>query len=460
MNKFRLTLLPATVLGLVGLALLAFGISTFTNKDAGASDGRDCSSNSVINCGAMSNEEFRTKYNQNASGDLDNIYNRFGLSPGEIDRFASTAKPGMSYKSYAGQSDVIVVDGRIVATGVRSLGRNGGNGNLYQINIDGATYHYGFNSTAFGSNALPVMVMFDENGVMEFAAINNCGNVTWGDVVVPSFSCDTLNMSPVQDKKNTYNFSANVSAANGATVNKVVYDFGDGFTAERTNPAEAVWHTYAQPGKYTAKVTVLFNLPGGSVKSVTGVQCTKPVNIAPEPFYACKALTVMAISKDDHTYRFTVRTNQGNGATLKDASLDFGDGNNVNGLLAGTNGLIETDHTYAKDGDYKIKATVNFNLASNVVSADCTAEVSVPKTPPKECKPGVPIGHPDCKEKPEECLPGVPVGSKKCAPPKELPSTGPAEVLSATLGLGGMAAAGRYYLTSRRNVTSEILKRK
>ncbi len=67
---------------------------------------------------------------------------------------------------------------------------------------------------------------------------------------------------------------------------------------------------------------------------------------------------------------------------------------------------------------------------------------------------------------PEECLPGIPVGDKRCEPTipeeptpltpvvytKELPSTGPAEVISGAMGLSASTYGAVSYIRSRRNL--------
>jgi uncharacterized repeat protein (TIGR01451 family) len=96
----------------------------------------------------------------------------------------------------------------------------------------------------------------------------------------------------------------------------------------------------------------------------------------------------------------------------------------------------------------------------------CDTATNRPKKPPvtpEECLPGIPVGDERCNPKPEECLPGIPVGDTRCEPvipevpttpetPKELPSTGPAEVISGAMGLSASTYGAVSYIRSRRNL--------
>ncbi|MGH7197084.1 MAG: PKD domain-containing protein [Candidatus Saccharimonadales bacterium] len=453
MNTFSYLLKPKVMLsGLVLAVALAVGYGFVVSSNLSASTGRDCSPNSILKanvgggCGTMSASEFRTDYKTNKEGDLPAIYNHFGLQSGEIDRFASSAKKATAYKDGR-----IVVDGQTVATDAYSIGRQQITGNNQKFTIGGKTYWGGPNSGNFGSSSIPAYVMFNDDGLMEFAVLTSCGNPTNGKKVTPKYSCDKLNMNPVSGKKNTYNFTTNATATNNAKIVKVIYDFGDGSAkVEKTKPSDVVTHTYAKPGNYTAKVTVVVSLPGGKTKTVTGVQCTKPVKVEEEkkPFFACKNLVVTTINKEEREYRFTVTSEQRDGPKLAKADFNFGDGQSVTGVAPTNENTAMATHKYAKD----LEGTVNITATVYATSGDkdandnkCVAKLDFKAPPPEECKPGVPVGDERCEEKPEA--------------PQVLPSTGPAEIIGGTLGLGSIVAAGSYYVSSRRNLLDLILKR-
>ncbi|HEX6258350.1 MAG TPA: PKD domain-containing protein [Candidatus Saccharimonadales bacterium] len=433
--------------------LVSGGLLALNVAGANQADAAKCNpSNDVINCGVSSAADFASKYQANSAGDLQSIYANYGLSPEEIARFGATAKMGTAYKDGR-----IEVDGKTVATGAASLGRStlGGLNNT-PVNIGGKTYHTSANSRNFGSNSIPAIVMMNpDTHEMEFAVLTVCGNPTWGNS--PKYKCDTLQKEQVN--RTTYKFSTNALAANGATVSKVVYEFGDGTTETRTNPSEAVTHTYAQPGNYNAKVTVYFNV-NGREESDTRKSCETPVEVKAEPSFECSALTAKQISRNE--YEFTAHTKADGGATLVSASFNYGDGKSDSDVQPSADDAtkVVATHTYAKEGNYTITANVKFNSEGQVTSKDCEVKISVS---PEACplNPSLPKGHPDCEPCPynKELPKGHPDCEKKPVPPVEIPKTGPADFLGGALGIGSLAAAGSYYVRSRRNLVDRLLNR-
>lgn len=437
-------LVGALFVGLTGVALTA-NLTGGTPVQAA-----ECKANNIINCGVTSVSDFVNKYKLNEKGDLDNIYTHYGLAPNEIDRFAKTAKMGEARKN-----GDIVLDGKVVATNATSLGREK---KSYSSNlvIDGKTYYSSRSQDVFLSNSIPALIMMNGNQ-FEFAALTVCGNPITGKPKgdAPKYSCDMLNTKQID--RTTFSYTTDTTALNGAKIAKLVYEFGDGKTETVTNPSQAVTHKYAKEGTYTTKVTVYVTV-NGETKTVTGAKCAKPVEVkpeAPKPAYACTALTPTVINKEKREYRFTAKTTQSGGATLKDASFNFGDGQSITGVKPTDASTVASTHTYAKDGTYTIIATVNFNVAGDVKSVTCQTKVT-PETP-AECKPGIPVGDERCKE---ECKPGIPVGDKRCEDvPAELPNTGVTDVLGGTIGLGGVLTAGGYFIRSRRNLLDSFLNR-
>ena len=408
-------------------------VNTLTNPGAAWADlPRDCDDNSVVYCGTTTKDEFVAKYNENKTGDLPAVYAQFGLSQDELSRFNGTAKMGTVYKDGR-----VVVDGKVVAHDAKSIGRHDMAGSA-PMQIAGKTFYLRPTGVSFRGDSIEALVMMNGNKV-EFVALTSCGNPV--TMTQPSYSCDMLTSQKVDD--DTYKFSSKVTAKDGATLTKVVYEFGDGQKVEKTNPGEVVTHDYAKPGKYTAKVTAYFTYQGQQLTH-TSADCTKNIEVPqpPKPQYACSALTARKISRTK--YEFVATTKTAGGATPKDASVDFGDNQKVEGVKA-KDGKFTVEHEYAKEGDYTIVATVNFNIADGVKSAKCEAKLTVDKDTPEECKPGIPVGDERCEEKPEV--------------PAELPSTGPIEIIGSTIGLGSIAAAGNYYLRTRRDLLSTIFKK-
>lgn len=97
MNKLSRTSIKrlAGVLALSALvALAAFGLS----DNAEASGGRDCSTNSIIKCGALTANEFAQKARANSPSDLQNIFANYGLPTKDYSHFASSARAGVATK--------------------------------------------------------------------------------------------------------------------------------------------------------------------------------------------------------------------------------------------------------------------------------------------------------------------------------------------------------------------------
>src|SRR5580765_6786439 len=82
----------------------------------------DCDDNAIIKCGVTSPTDFinHVKANDNKNGkhDLQALYAHHGLSAADYATFVKNAQPGTAYKDGR-----IVVDGKVVATGAKSLGR-------------------------------------------------------------------------------------------------------------------------------------------------------------------------------------------------------------------------------------------------------------------------------------------------------------------------------------------------
>lgn len=263
----------------LGAAVFVAALSLATSFGTQATFAGDCSANAIMNCGAANRADFISKVKANTSGDLQTIYNAYGLSTSDYSRFASSARNGYAYKDGR-----VVVDGRTVVTDSKSIGRHVKSYSKPVV-IGGKTYHESRAQDIYLSSSLPVMVLFDSKGRVETIVMNDCGNPVRGNPVNPSYSCDHLNKYYVE--KNTYDFSTNTTAVKGATIAKVVYDFGDGSaTVTKTNPSEKVRHKYTKSGTHQAKVTVYVKVPfgdtqvlapaGGCVREVVIAETKKP----------------------------------------------------------------------------------------------------------------------------------------------------------------------------------------
>ena len=544
---------------------------------------RDCDNNSIIYCGGITASELATRYKENKTGDLDNIYSNYGLSANDMTHAGTVAKMGEVRKD-----GKVVVGGKTVATGAQSLGRHNMSGSHVRT-INGVKYYERPTSVSFASNAIVAYVFFDANGNFRAAVLTSCGNPVTAKS--PVYKCDSLASKMITRTK--YTFTAAASASNGASITSYTYDFGDG--KKTTTTAKTIDHEYAAPGTYTVKLSVTMNV-NGTAKTVTGANCQKTVKVEElPPTYVCDSLTASKISRLEyafdgkatvtgsativnylfdfgdtktqtvtspanvkHTYEkagsytaklsvtvkvdnvtktvtsakcqvpvkvedipvtptyvcdsltaskisrletaFTGKATTAGGAIVENYVFDFGDTKTQT-----VTNPVNVKHTYAKEGEYTAKLTVNVkvnNETKSVTGPSCIVKVTIaseeckPGVPvgddrckeeckpgipvgddrcKEECKPGIPVGDIRCEEKPEECKPGIPVNDDRCKEeckpgipvederceevPAELPKTGPMDMLFGTFGLGSVAAAAYYYVASRRGLLAELLQR-
>lgn len=275
----RLAAKQLVVAGVFALAVAgSIGLGLSVKQSAAAAGARDCSPNSVnlqnLNggCGALSPAELVADMRQNNPGDLQATYSAFGLSPDKYARFASSARMGTAYRN----GDV-VVDGQKVMTNAWSIGRTKFSYSS-DMRIGNTMFHKSMHTSVLKSD-MPVMVMFNGNGVAEAAVLTACGNPVSGNPTPSNANCQTLNMTPVSGKANTYRFTTNAPVSGNATITKLVYTFSDGTKVEKLRPTDVVEKSFTKSG--TAKVEVHVKLPGNQIKVYTSVTCTKQVTVTP-----------------------------------------------------------------------------------------------------------------------------------------------------------------------------------
>lgn len=225
----------------------------------------------------------------------------------------------------------------------------------------------------------------------------------------PVYSCDSLNVKVIGDRKISATLA--YTAKSGATFNNATYSFGDN-SQNLVTKDTTVEHTYSKYGTYTVKVVPTFMVDGKVVTAAENAACTKQVTLDEKPLppvYSCDALKVDVIGS--RKVKATVTYTAQNGATLNNISYDFGDSSQKLVTKEAT-----AEHTYAADGSYTIRATVNFNVDGKVVPADSSA-----------CAKIVTF------DKGEEVTP---------TPPTTTPSTGPAETIGLFIGATAISAIG------------------
>src|SRR5215213_1061937 len=312
----------------------------------------NCSTNDIINCGVSGVSDFVAKYHRNTTGDLPAVYAHYGLSPSDVDRFERTAVNGIAYKN-----GEIRVNGKVVATGGFSVGRNHKPGDQpvnIQVGGQTKTYWQGSNQTAFAGDSIPALVMMNGDQ-FEFAVLTTCANAQQGHPTgkAPSFACNMLSVTPKTGTTNTFTFTASASVTGGAKIDHYVYEFGDG--SQQTSTATSVSHTYARSGNFTAKVTVFVKV-NGETKSISSAHCSKPVMVSPKAAFTCTALTFTQLERNK--YRFIATSSASGGAKLKNADFDFGDGQTAQNIQPSSATEVTIEHTFAADKSYTIVATV------------------------------------------------------------------------------------------------------
>jgi len=380
------------VASLVVAILASIGGNT---PPAGASDFRDTSPNAIINGGALTATELVQKARQNAPGDLQTIFSEYGLSPSEYNRFEKTARTGTAYKDGR-----IVVDGRVVATNAKSLGRSK-KSYSHEKTIGGITYHESYSKDVFLSDTISALVMFNDKGQMEFAILRACANPITGTRNNPVYKCNALTPHKVNDT--TYDFTAKASASNGASLAYGIIDYGDGTKSGKISAADLkagtkkFRHVYNKTAKFTAKLTVYVSVPGNQTYTIAPagtclqtVSATvpkpkvepkpepKPKPIVLQPVYSCDKLIMTPVKGTDDTYMYSVQYTALRGATLIGASYTYGDGSGKESPKKPTGSL---SHTYKKNGTFTSTVRLTFSMpdgkTKTVTSNQCKAVVTL-----------------------------------------------------------------------------------
>lgn len=439
----------------VALAGVVAGGVAIKQHTQAASMPRECDSNAILRCGAITPSEFIGDVRSDNGGtqkDLKTIYadSRVGDLGGEdYDRFKSTARMGKVYKN----GDVIV-DGQKVMTGANSLGREKFNSHRQPITIGGKTYYYSSTNASFAADSIDAMVMFDGDGTVETVILTSCGNPVWGTKVKSGATCEDLQQHKVSGKENTYKFTTNVSKYGHAKITKVEYFIDGKLWRTETDPAKATpEYTFTKTSTVTVKVTI--ELPGKKTKVIESAKCKRVIEVkVKEIFYTCKNLVATARDNTNRNFRFTAKTNQSEGVTVTSADFTLDSKTTTTGVTTKDgNGDIYKDYDFTDNVEHTISAKVNFTHEGKTYTSKetCVAKVTPEKPPVCEFNPNLPPNHPDCNPPAEECKPGIPVGDARCEDvPQELPKTGPASLVGLFAGTSiAGSAAHRLFLRYR-----------
>ncbi|HEX6461781.1 MAG TPA: hypothetical protein VFZ58_00720 [Candidatus Saccharimonadales bacterium] len=432
----------------VGVFVAAMAVSggVALSQQGLSAEAAGCKTNDIILCGVANAQDAVNKINQNAKGDLDKIYSAY--LPGFSSADLAQAVEGVSHKN-----GTITVNGKVVATGARSIGRNPQPSST-AINLGGGTYHESPNQTVFVSDNLPTLVVM-KGDVFQYAVIKGCGNPEKGTPTAKPATgkCDSL--TPKKISRNEFQFDAKASTTGNGKIVKYSFTTDDGQTKEVPTTAgnASANFSFAKEGKHVVKVGVVVEIDG-QLKTVTDAACQTEVEVEAAPVFECVSLAATIITPGQRNYRFTLTYRAEGGATLENVDFDFGDGQSAKDVKPSNPTTLTTDHEYSKKGDYTAIATLHFKAAGQLQDKKCQVPLNVPEKPCEE--------NPNTAEcNPCPTNPSLPKDSPACgqAPPN-LPATGPAEFIGGTLGATGLAGAGYYFRNSRRKLIDTILRRK
>lgn len=412
----KLTNIKHLVIVAVMVVVAGFGFST-----AHAACLSNDKANDIIECGFTNAADFAKKAKVNASpgNDLDNIFSHYGLTPSEYDRFASSAKAGK-----VSTNGNVTVNGKVVGTNAKSLGRKAKTKST-PVTIDGKTYHES-NIGDVTTVDNDVTVLFDSAGQVEFIVMNICGNpirVTQKEKPAPAV---TITKTVDGQKQKTVNVNTNF------TYKIVVENTGNVDLKDvvvTDTPEAGVTLVSKQVGTITNNVWkhTLATLKVGEKKEFTLTAKIPTYKSGTIKNTVCvETPTIPGTNPDD----------------CDDATVDVPEPKTVRVCEISTGNIITVDESkqhdsnYAPEGSEKCKIKVCDTSNNTVVTID----KSVYEADKERYTTDL-----------ERC--NTPV----TPPTKEIPSTGPTEIVMGMMGAGSLAGAGYYWRASRREMIKKIL---
>lgn len=127
---------------------------------------RDCDSNAVITCGALSTTEIKQHYGDKG---VAAIYKGVGITAKDIESIGETAVAGTVFKNGS-----VAINGTVVATNAITGGREYIAGST-AVTSEGVKFYTRAPSVSFRPNSLPAFVVM-EKGQFKFAILAACGN--------------------------------------------------------------------------------------------------------------------------------------------------------------------------------------------------------------------------------------------------------------------------------------------
>ncbi|MDO4773964.1 MAG: PKD domain-containing protein [Candidatus Saccharibacteria bacterium] len=383
-----------------------------------------CSDFNVVRCGTPTHQSLKQTY-YSQSG-IRQLYNQYRITDAMIN--GANMKRGV-----VDANGTITVEGRVVATGARTLQGKAGTRQVRPEatpTVAGRTYYQYTTAQSFidGITRYDVFAWFDNDGKFIAGIIGDCGNPVWGTPTPPPakpvLTCDALTAKKIG--RATFQFTAKATAKNGATINNYTYNFGDG--TKKTAGAEYT-HAYSRPGSYTITVAVNGNANGAVTKD--SQTCRTTVTVEAEPTDRVCHITsgkIITIKQSEFDSKIHSRN-------LKDCEMTVCELNTGNIITINKDKFDSKIHGDVSDCEVErchIPSKKIVKLQRKDVTSEHTTDYS-------KCAPA-PVTPPT----PPVTPPTPPVVS-------ELPRTG-ADLIMPVLGLGALTTVGLAYTASRRHL--------
>jgi hypothetical protein len=127
---------------------------------------RDCDTNAVINCGALTTTELQQRYKNKGVAP---IYSYFGISAQDIAATGTTAVAGRVYKN-----GTVTAGNKTVATAAVTAGRENITGST-KVTSSGVTFYKRAPSVSFRVDSIAAFVIL-QDGQFKYAILGACGN--------------------------------------------------------------------------------------------------------------------------------------------------------------------------------------------------------------------------------------------------------------------------------------------
>lgn len=269
----------------------------------------------------------------------------------------------------------------------------------------------------------------------------------------PSYSCDALTITKISRTKFEFNTNYTINNTEFTGVKYVVKDSnGKTVTDKTVSNGTKLTYENSNAGKYTVESTVITK-----DGNATSQKCKGSFEVAKEdkPGVSIQKTVnsqekISIAANTDFTYKLVVR-NTGN-VDLKDVVVSDDAPENVK-FISADKGTIKDNKFSYTISTLKVGASETIKITAQAtktgISEKNTACLDTPTVPgaPDDCDdadivvptPEEPVTPPVTPEEPT--VPTI---------PSELPQTGPAEMISAVLGIGSVTAALGYYIASRK----------